>query len=174
MGISVENFYFRKGLPKITSIKEKFQEITGLPLSYTPYFQFDELVTDREDLVYLFEKSLREATYKTTNRPYFSCAEFEDICLDEYLQPETKELGIVYGIGAESMYFYYALQKTMIELGGDQIRHKINLRKKDFNIENNWEPYFPHERKWKRIKKWDEMNAVERASFKDPYHKPRK
>lgn len=41
------------------------------------------------------------------------------------------------------------------------------------NLEEYLEPYHPHDREWKNVKKWREMNSVERAGFRSFYVKNR-
>ncbi len=168
MGIQREHFYFKQGLPKVNVIKAKFEEITGLYLSYTSCLQLNELITDEEDVLRSIEQSVKGPHRHIYRRPYFSCAEFDDVYLGEYLQPETKSFDLECGIRIENMYFFQALIKAMLELGGRCLDYSF-YSEDDRNIDDYLEPYLPHQREWKRIKNWNEMNAVERAGFNNPY-----
>ena len=69
------------------------------------------------------------------------------------------------------MYFFEALSKTMLELGAKIIEFNINPHKENINVDDYLEPYHPYERKWKNIKKWNDMSKTERAFFRSYYVK---
>lgn len=58
MGIQAARFYYHHELPKVNSIKNKFEEITGLKLTYTSCLELNELVTDERDHLMLLEQSI--------------------------------------------------------------------------------------------------------------------
>ncbi len=170
MGIRGHRFYFKQELPKVDEIKKKFHEITGLRLRFYSVAHVDELMTDADDILYHLNKRREETSDVVINAPHFACGDFEDVYLDDYMRPETRSFYLKCGIGMESLYFFDALIKTMLEIGGHTFRYSYYPHEEDLDIDNYLEPYNPHERQWKRIKKWDEMCDVEKACFKDPYN----
>lgn len=166
MGIYRHSFYFEKELPKIQEIKDKFKEITGLILGYYSVAYPKELMTEAADLLYHLNEIYTGWSSVRINSPQFTCCEFENVYLGDYMQPKSKSFDLEYGMGSPNLYFYKALIKTMLELGGRTVRHSYYSQEADFEIENYLEPYIPCERKWKCIRKWNEMSDFERLSFK--------
>jgi len=169
MGIRGHRFYFKQELPKVSEIKKKFQEITGLKLGFYAVASMNELMTDAEDTLYYLKKRSEETRDVVVHSAHFNCEGFEDINLGYYMQPETRSFHIEAGVGMPSMYFFFALIKTMHEIGGYTFNYSYYPHGEDLDIDNYLEPYNPHERQWKRIKKWNDMCDVEKAGFKDPY-----
>lgn len=169
MGIYATRFYFKAALPQISAIKTKFKEITGLDLDYSPAIELNELATDAEDFLYYFSKSIEGGKHLKYTYAWFSCEGFANVYLDDYMRPAEQSFYLECGIRIENMYFFHALSKTMLELGGNIFSYNIDPLEKGLDIDRYLEPYQPHERTWKRIKKWGEMNAVERAAFKGKY-----
>lgn len=186
MGIYGHRFYFRDGLPKVRAIKEKFFEITGLKLGFTADVYMKELIPESDDIAFYLHRSQEERDYifspefegdkveaqrdlHRVDTPYFSCDGFSEISLGEHISAGGKSFHIECGIRQKSMYFFFALIKTMLELGGHTYRYSTYDHEADPDVEEKLEPYLPHERFWKRIKKWDEMCAVERAAFIGKY-----
>lgn len=161
--------YFKQELPKVSDIREKFQEITGLDLGFRSEAYPDELMTDTDDLLYCLEKRHKETRYSVIDTPYFSCEDFEDVWLGNYMRPETRSFYLEAGVGMKSMYFFLALIKTMQEIGGRSFRHSHYPHEEGLDIDKYLVPYHPHERKWKRIGKWNEMCDVEKAAFKNKH-----
>jgi hypothetical protein len=78
-----------------------------------------------------------------------------------------KSFHIEYGIGSGNMYFFLAFIKTIYEIGGhgyDYYHQGEHLEAEDF-----LKPYHPHEKRWKNIKRWNEMSDYEKAGFKSKY-----
>jgi hypothetical protein len=169
MGIRATRFYFSTELPKVDVIKKKFTEITGLPVTYTPCLELNELVTDDEDFLFLLEQSINGKKTHSNGYAHFSCADFDNVYLGDYMVPGSKSFYLECGIRNENMYFFHALSKTMLELGGNIFDYHTYPHEKDLKIDEFLEPYYPHERSWKRIKKWEEMNSVERSRFKNRF-----
>jgi hypothetical protein len=163
MGIYGNRFYFRQGLPKISKVQEKFKDITGLSLGFTSDIYLKEIVDNRDDIIYQLNNSQDKPGIST---PYFSCSGFDDAGMADY-SVEENSFQIEYG--SKNLYFFYALIKTMYELGGLHFRHYTYPAEKGINIEDHLEPYNPYDREWKRIKKWDEMSEMEKDSFKERY-----
>jgi hypothetical protein len=120
----------------------------------------DEFVGDRHEA----QNGLHQV-----DNPYFSCEGFGEIDLGEIISAGGKSFHIQCGIKAENMYFFFALIKTMLELKGQTYDYHFYAPDEDPDAETKLEPYIPQERFWKRIKKWDEMCAVERAAFNGKY-----
>lgn len=173
MGIQAKRFYYHNEIPKVNTIKDKFEEITGLQLSYTPCLELNELVTDDEDYLILLEQSIKGKHTHIRKYPHFSCEDFDPVYLGEYMSPSSKSFYLQCGIQIENMYFFDALSKTLLELGGKVFNYYIYPHDEDMNIEEYLEPYHPHDREWKNVKKWREMNSVERAGFRSFYVKNR-
>lgn len=169
MGIRGHRFYFKQELPKVSDIKEKFQEITGLRLQFYSVAHLEELLTDADDILHHLNKRKEETNQVVINAPHFACGDFEDIYLEDYMRPETRSFYIICGIGMETLYFFEALIKAILETGGHTFNYSHYPHEESLDIDNYLEPYLPHERQWKRIKKWDDMCDVEKAAFKDPY-----
>lgn len=165
MGIYATEFYFKKELPKVDAIKRKFKEITGIRLEYKPGLELNELATDSNDIIN-FLNSPESAILGYT---LFSCEGFSIVRLGEYMIPNSKSFYLECGITIKNMYFFHALSKTMLELGGHIIKPESYRDEEDLEIDKYLEPYNPYERWWKRIKKWEDMNNVERAAFKGKY-----
>ena len=173
MGIQGRRFYFHNEIPKVNTIKDKFEEITGLQLEYMPCLDLNQLVTDNEDFLILLEQSIKGDNAHIRRRPHFSCEDFDHVYLDDYMIPSSKSFYLICGIQIENMYFFNALSKTLLELGGNIFRYSIYPHEEDLNIAEYLEPYHPHDREWKQVKKWHEMNSVERAGFRSFYVKNR-
>jgi len=169
MGIYGHQFYFKERLPDTAELEKKFHEITGLDLSYHVVAYIDELVTDEDDILYHIRKKMDETNYVVLQNPRFFCKGFDYIYLSDYMRPETRAFYIECDIGTESMYFFFALIKTFLELGGYTLNHSYYPPQEDLDIDQYLEPYHPYERKWKRIKKWTEMSDWEKAAFKGKY-----
>lgn len=169
MGIQGTRFYFSVELPKVDAIKEKFKKITGLSLIYTHCLDLNELVTEEEDFLFLLEQSVHGKKSHSNGYAYFSCAHFDNVYLGDYMMPSSKSFYLQCGIRIENMYFFHALSKTMLELGGNIFNYNIYPHEQDLEIDELLEPYHPHDRAWKRIKKWEEMNSVERTTFKNKF-----
>lgn len=186
MGILSHRFYFKEELPKVQAIKDKFYEITGLKLGFYTKMQLGELLPESEDIAYSLNRNLevRNHVESTSNNgvsweikkdfhflgyTFFTCKGFDDLRLDQYITAGGKSFDILCGANAESLYFYYALIKSVLELGGHTYLYNTYTVEADPEAESKLEPYLPHERYWKRIKKWDEMCAVERAAFNGIY-----
>lgn len=179
MGIYVERFYFKEGFPKVRSIKKKFTEITGLHLDFKVDLHLTELITDDREIAYRlnqsqeklnyifsskFEGDKREAQRDLTSlgQPYFSCLSFDAVQL-EYLEENSFYLEC--SLGVKSLYFFKALMKTMLELGGQDYNYSSPSDEDGHVIEDHLDPYHPHVKRWKAIKKWNEMSAFEKSSF---------
>lgn len=169
MGIYAHRFYFKQELPKVSAIEEKFQEITGLRLQFSSEIHLDELMTDSDDLLYHLKKRYKKTRSSVIATPCFSCEGFDDIWLGDYIQPETRSFYLETGIGMKSKYFFLALIKAVQETGGYTFRYSYYPHEEDLDIDQYLEPYYSHERKWKRIRKWDEMCDAEKAAFKGKY-----
>ncbi len=167
MGIYGHRFYFKEGLPTVKAIKEKFLEITGLRLNFEAYLHLDKLITDQDDIIDNLTTIDNSRGFLQINTPYFSCADFSSISLGDFI--EKNSFHIECGIRAESMYFWHALIKSILEIGGHTFKYHYYPYEKDLVVENYFEPYHPYERKWKRIKKWAEMSEFEKAAFKGKY-----
>lgn len=170
MGIYAHQFYFKNGLPKVKEIKDKFYEISGLKLEYTPVVFLDRLTNDQNAILRYWEKSIKESNKVYIHSTHFSCEGFTDIYLEDYMGPDSKTFYLEMGIRAKNMYFFNALVKTLHEIGGrTYTNHNHDAKETDEFIEQYLEPYHPHERNWKRIKVWSEMSEVEKAAFKGKY-----
>jgi hypothetical protein len=184
MGLRANRFYFKDGLPKVSAIKDKFTEITGLSVSLQTTLFLSELVTDRRAITHNLSKSQdilnrissddfegdkTEARRDVTGlgRSVFYCASFNSVQLGDY--QEEKSFYLETGIDNESLYFFEALIKTMLEIGGHSYNHHISPPDAEHVIADHLESYHPHEKRWKKIKKWDEMSDSEKAFFKSPY-----
>lgn len=167
MGIYAHSFYYKERLPKVKEIKKKFLEITGLQLDYHSIVEVNDLATEHDDILYAIMKVTEELKNPfPLGRPRFTCQDFETVYLDEYMQPESRSFSIICGIRTENMYFFNALIKTFLELGGFTYTYYCHPPPENLDIDKHLEPYNPHEREWKRIKKWKEMCDVEKAAFK--------
>lgn len=102
---------------------------------------------------------------------HFSCENFENVYLGEYMVPSSKSFYLECGIQIENMYFFHALSKTMLELGGNFFDYNVYPHEDSLKVEDYLKPYYPHERRWKNIKKWYEMNTIEQAFFRSHYVK---
>lgn len=162
-------FYFKQELPKVSDIKEKFQEITGLRLRFFSKTYPDELMTDTGDLLHYLEKCHKETNIVMIHCPRFTCDGFDDLWLGDYMRPESRSFYIQGWIGTKSMYFFLALIKTMHEIGGSTFNYSHYPHEEDLEIDKYLDSYRPHEREWKRIRKWDEMCDVEKAAFRNKY-----
>lgn len=180
-------FYFREGLPKVQAIKDKFFEITGLELGYFTPLRLGKLLLEPADIVYTLNRNFEDRNYiespefvgdrKAAKRDfhysgytYFTCKGFLWISLGEFITAGGKSFHIQTGGGeGENLYFYYALIKSMLEIGGHTYDYHYHSVEADPTAEDKLEPYLPHERFWKRIKKWDEMCEVERVAFIENY-----
>lgn len=187
MGLYGHRFYFKDGYPTVRETKEKFHEITGLSLGFTADVYLQQFMTEREDIVYHLNKSCEQLDYIFSSQydgdvikpqrdlhkistPYFSCHEFSEISLGDYMNMDGNLLQLECGIRTKSLYFFFALIKTFLELGGQTYTNStIPSIIEDEGVEKDLEPYFPHHRFWKRIKKWEEMCQVERAAFKGKF-----
>lgn len=186
MGIFGHRFYFRDGLPKVQAIKDKFFEITGLKLGYYSTLHLGELIPESEDIAFSHHRNLEDVAYiqsaeftgdrreikrnmHYTGYTFFTCHGFLDIRLENDITAGGKSFDILCGGRAESLYFYYALIKSVLELGGNTYLYNTYTAEADPEAEEKLELYLPHERFWKRIKKWDELCAVERAAFNGFY-----
>jgi hypothetical protein len=165
MGIYGHHFYYKERLPKINEIKKKFIEITGLQLEYHAIVEVDDLATEHDDISYAIMKET-ERNRRPLSHPRFTCKEFEPVYLDDYMEPTSRSFYIICGIRTENMYFFNALIKTFLELGGFTYTYYWHPPPEDLDIDKHLKPYHPHEREWKRIKKWDDMCDVEKAVFK--------
>lgn len=166
MGIYTHRFYFREELPKVSTIKEKFHEITGLCLQFYSLVNQNELMTDTDDILYYLKARREETNSRVIAHPYFACENFDNIYMDHNALPEIRSFSVAGGIAMESTYFLFALIKTMHEIGGHTFRYTTYPYPEDLDVDQYLEPYHPHEREWKRIRKWDEMCGVEKAVFK--------
>lgn len=185
MGIYGQRFYFRQGLPKVRDIKDKFKEITGLRVGYTSDLSLEKLVNNSGDVIYHLNRGRDEVRHiyseefqgdKSEVRKdqayisysYFCCDGFADVSIGEHTLAE-KSFALQCGIRDENHYFFYALIKTMLELGGSEYDYHVYPDDPEEGPDNYLMPYFPHERHWKRIRKWDEMSDLEKAGFKSKY-----
>ena len=183
MGICSARFYFKEGLPKVYRIREKFKELTGLEVSLLTYLHLNELITERRQIAYHFYKSEETRDYidseqfegdakkirkglMSTGYVYFSCSSFHKIHLD-YV--EEKSFYLEYGIPDSKSYFSEALIKTMLEIGGKLYSYSISPPEEEHVVEDYLQPYHPHEERWKKIKKWDELSDYEKSLFKSKY-----
>jgi hypothetical protein len=167
MGIYAHSFYYKERLPKVDEIKKKFLEVTGLQLGYHSIVEVNDLATEHDDILYAIMKAKEEpVNRRPLGNPRFTCEEFDTVYLDDYVQPLSRSFSIVCGIRTENMYFFNALIKTLLELGGFTYTYYCHPPPADLAIDKHLEPYHPHDREWKRIKKWNEMCDVEKAAFK--------
>ncbi|MGH1338666.1 MAG: hypothetical protein ACRBFS_21310 [Aureispira sp.] len=166
MGIYAHRFYFKQGLPKFKTIKEKFQEITGLNVQFYSIIHMEELITDSDDILYHLNKKREESNISSINAPYFSCSGFNHVYLD-YMNNDNKTFYLEFGIGKTSKYFYQAMIKTMLEIGGQTYTNHIapDEEENDAFIEPFLETYHAHESFWKRVKPWDKMSQFEKDYF---------
>ena len=134
MGIYATRFYFKAALPQISAIKTKFKEITGLDLDYSPAIELNELATDAEDFLYYFSKSIEGGKHLKYTYAWFSCEGFANVYLDDYMRPAEQSFYLECGIKIENMYFFHALSKTMLELGGNIFSYTF--------IHSDFEPSF--------------------------------
>jgi hypothetical protein len=165
MGIYGIRFYFKQGLPKVSVVKEKFKAITGLSLSFISEINLKNIVEDRADIIEQLHK-IENKSYPET--PYFYCEDFNKAWIGEY-SVEENSFAIEYGIKSPNLYFFDALIKTMHELGGLKFAFHEYPCPKDLNIDAHLEPYNPHEREWKKIKKWADMSDLEKSTFDSKY-----
>lgn len=161
MGITTHQFYFKQGLPKVEAIKETFFRITGLRLQFYSMVRINELMTENEDLLY----HIRESRERIIQAPCFSCSDFNRVYLGDYMSAGDKTFYLEYGAGKSNKYFYYALIKAMLEVGGATYTNHCATEHTDEYIEQFLEPYQPHEPFWMRLKKWDEMSEFEKERF---------
>lgn len=169
MGICGHRFYFKQELPKVSTIKEKFHEITGLRLQFYSLLNLNELMTDTDDILYYLKARREETNSRVIDHPYFACENFDNIYMAYNSPPEIKSFSIEGWIGMKNMYFWWALIKTMHEIGGHTFRYNTYPYPEDLDVDQYLEPYHPHEREWKQIRKWNEMCDVEKAGFKNKY-----
>lgn len=185
MGICAARFYFKEGLPKVQAIKEKFQELTGLYLfiympidivnlhdAYCKGVSYDDrgvgykLYRDQETAEQILRDSRdhgkvfdAQKNLNSLSGITFSCLDFHRIGLD-YL--EEKSFYLEYSIPNNNSYFSEVLMKTMLELGGRFYKYSSSPPKLGHIVEDYLEPYYPHERRWKKLKKWKEYSDFER------------
>ncbi len=162
MGIFAHQFYFKQGLPKVADIKKAFHHITGLDVQFYSIVHINELMTDEKDLLY----HIRESRGNVIHAPYFSCLNFNHVYLGKYMHPGDKAFYLEYGGRKSNKYFYHAMIKTMLEVGGATYTNHIHLENEtDECIEQFLEPYRPHTPFWMRIRTWDEMSDFEKERF---------
>lgn len=184
MGIYGKRFYFKQGLPDIEIIEQKFLEITGLEIEFKVTIWLNRLMTDRDEISsqlakdretvkYIFssefqgDKTKAQRALNVFSNPCFYCEGFDRIKLGDFVK--EKSFHIEYGIGSESMYFFNAFIKTIFEIGGLSYDYHDYHQGKDPEPEEYLEPYYPHQKQWKNIKKWSDMSDYEKAEFKCKY-----
>lgn len=167
MGIYAHRFYFKDGLPPVKVVTEKFQEITGLRIQFYSIAHIGKFLTDSSDLLYHLRKVNDETNSVAINAPYFSCPGFNRVYLGDYLGEGDKTFYLEFGVGSGSLYVYRALIKSMLEVGGLTYTNHIapDEEETDAFIQPYLEPYNPHDREWKQIRRWAEMSDFEKASF---------
>lgn len=184
MGIFMHRFYFEQGLPKVKSVQEQFTQITGLKLNYTAEIYLKKIVDNREDIIYHINRSEDEWSFAKTKKfegekskiegkpvieeAFFSCEGFDSIYIGEGTVQE-KSFGTEFNGRCKDFYFFDAFNKTMNELGGRTFNYNTYPYPKDLEVEKYLEPYHPHEREWKRIKKWAEMSEFEKDVFRNRF-----
>lgn len=161
MGIYAHQFYFKQGLPKVADIQNAFSNITGLKMQFYSIAHINELMTNGEDLLYY----IRESRERVLETPYFSCSGFDNVYLDDYMNPGDKTFYLEYGAGKSNKYFYHAMIKAMLEVGGITYTNHFHTEDTDAHIEQFLKPYQPYEPFWMRIKKWNEMSEFEKERF---------
>lgn len=172
-------------MPKVRDIQNKFMEITGLRVEYTSDLSLKKLADSSDDVIYHLNRGRDEVRHSYSDEfkgdrsavrkdeayisySYFCCDGFADISIAEHTLAE-KSFAIQTGIMNENHYFFHALNKTMLELGGFEYDYHTYPDDPEEGPDNYLRPYFPHERHWKRIRKWDEMSDLEKADFKSKY-----
>lgn len=167
MAFTSHRLYFQNGLPSVKDVKQKFQEITGLKLQFYATAHLRELITDTGDMLYKLRNVYEETGGNVINFPYFTSPGFDKVYWEDYHSNWERTFCLDFGGGKESFYFFQALVKTMLECGGRTYPHYFELdeEESDAYILPRLEPYHPHERRWKRIRKWDEMSDFEKQSI---------
>ena len=97
--------------------------------------------------------------------PYFQCEDFQSIGPENPGDIGEKNFSIACYLPIKSTYFFMALTKTMLELGGQQYRYG-DSSEYDEIAEGYLAPYHPHDNEWKNIREWAEMSDFEKAGFK--------
>lgn len=167
MGIYAHRFYFAHGLPKVKAIKEKFREITGLQVYFYAKTHLDALAAGEDDILYDLNSQRADGKHTGIQTPYFTCADFNHVYLEEYMDSKDKTFYLEFGAGKVNKYFYKAMIKTMLEIGGQTYTNHIAYEGEENapNFNQFLEPYFPHEPRWMQIKPWDTLSEFERNRF---------
>ncbi|WP_162555724.1 hypothetical protein [Reichenbachiella versicolor] len=182
MGIFAHRLYFKNGFPKVRLVQEKFLEITGLELSFIVDVHLNEITTKKSEIASSMSQSVKERDrifspdfqgdqmeaqkdLTSIGRPYFYCFPFDEILLDEY--PEETSFYLECNLSTNSMYFFEALIKTMLELGGRTYTYNSSSNDPGHVIEDHLEEYNPDNEHWTSIKKWEETSDIERAKFQN-------
>lgn len=166
MGLYAHRFYFEFGLPKVKPILEKFHEITGLTAQFYSIVHLEELMTDDDDILHYFNRRRQESRSVGINTPYFACKGFDHVYLEDYVDISQKTFYLEFGGGKVNKYFYRAMIKTMLEIGGQTYKnHVVWEEETDEFIQQHLEPYHPHEPYWKQVKPWDSMSEFEKNRF---------
>ena len=174
MGICVANFYFKEGLPKVTEIQEKFYALTGLRVYLNVGLNLVDFPISEREVVHKLHRDFEEweksfdppsdfknqqqkrAKLNSMEGIFFSCYDFGTIGV-EY---QTKHnITFEYGINESGSYFSESLIKTMHELGGRDFVDS-NMWQEEHIEEHHLEPYLPHEKRWKKLKKWEEYSSL--------------
>lgn len=184
MGRFMHRFYFENGLPKISAIELKFTQITGLKLRFITNIHLNNIVEDSDDILYYINRGSDEISYSKSRQfsgdrkeiyqhvrkigyTFFECKGFDSIYIDDLIQ--EKSFSVYFGGRVKSFYFFWALEKTMYELGGRKFTYNTHPYPEDLEVKKYLEAYHPYEREWKLIKKWAEMSDFEKERFKNSY-----
>ncbi len=158
MGIQATHMYFKSGIPKIKTIRNKFFEVTGLELRLKYKKQLVELQKEEE----IIPKGI---IGENSNLSYieFYVESFYSVHM-EYSDSNSFELEC----GLKGRYFYMALQKTFFELGGKKVDREYGMDLCDaddssgIDINNYLLPYDKDDNYWADIKKWNDYNISDR------------
>ncbi len=179
MGIFAHRLYFGQGFPKVRLIEEKFNEITGLDLGFVVNLHLNELTAVKREIANSLNQSLEKLDYifssefkgdtteaqrdlTTLGRPYFYCFPFDEI---QFEYPQETSFYLECSLSVDSLYFFEALIKTMLELGGRTYKYSSSSNEIGHIIEDHLEEYNPQDEKWNKIKKWDKMSDIEKSKF---------
>ena len=154
MGIQATHLYFSKGFLKMKTIRDKFNEITGLELRL---ILNEELIDSEEEE----EKILQNIPSPT--KAGFSCFYVEGFysiyIVDYYGDNKTFELEC----GGADRYFYQALLKTFYELGAMRVNRNFGFDGAPFNNINMYlDSYNRNDPFWADINKWNNYNESEK------------
>lgn len=172
MGVISERLYFRQGFPDIRDVKKKFHELTGLRLTFSTELSLNQLTHDEQEISYrMFHSGFGEQSSGNGNEfhklgwQYFSCKGFDHLYIGENAPIEEKSFYLECSGATRSLYFFTALIKAMLELGGNVYRYNVSPPDPGHVVDDFLEPYHPHDREWKKVRKWEDMSAFERADF---------